>query len=336
MEQHPPSQGWKRWSHWPAALAAGAGSLAIVLYFTRSIPFAIAIGLLLAFLAHGETRRFVRRRVRRPPPGRPWVARPAVRRRVLVTLGIGVAIFWYVLGSASMEMTPEDARSIVQGWGAWGPLLLIAISGLAMLVAPVPNGPFAIAAGLVWGTWMGTVYALLGQLLGATLGFMAARYLGRRFLPRLVGTVAATKIDQVSLSMGPHIVFWTRMAPFVPIDFTTFAAGLTAMRYRIFIAAFMLGSVIPTWIVVWVGDSLHASWTARILSVVVLLIVLAVITVVYAWLHPGALPRREEMLSWRAWVRALSTPPGAPPAPEPEEEPQAEEEVAASSSRPAQ
>jgi uncharacterized membrane protein YdjX (TVP38/TMEM64 family) len=316
MEKHPTLRFWKRWSHWPAALVVGVLAVLAVWYATGTASFAVAVAGLLAFLTHGEARRYLRRSIRTPRPGRPWLARPAVRRRSIVILGLAGATAWYAVGAMSNGLTPESARSIVQEWGAAGPLLLIGLSGLAMLVAPVPNGPFAIAAGIIWGTWLGTLYALLGQLLGATLGFFAARYLCRRFLPRLVGERTATRIDELSISMGPHLVFWTRMAPFIPIDFTAYAAGLTAMRYRIYITAFMAGALIPTWIIVWVGDTLHESWTARILSFVALLAVLAVITLLYAYFNRDTLPSRTQWREWRAWrdrMQGLPATPGEAP-----------------------
>lgn len=306
QEQHQP--GWQRWSHWPAGVIVAAVAFLGVFLFSRSLLFAVAVAVLLGFLAHGETRRYLRRHIRRAPPGRPWVARPAVRRRTIVAFGLIVIAVWYGAGTATDGLTVDTARSIVDGWGPWGPILLIVLSGLAMLVAPVPNGPFAIAAGLLWGTMLGTLYALLGQILGATLAFYAARYLGRRYLPRMVGEPAAETIDQLSLSMGPHLVFWTRMAPFVPIDFTAYAAGLTAMSYRIYIFAFMLGAVLPTWIIVWVGDSLNESWSARIISFAVVLVALVAITVLYAYVHRQSLPPRRHWHRWRAWRDALITP----------------------------
>ncbi len=318
MEYRQLQSRWRRWSHWPAGVVAGVGVFVLVSWFSRSLPLAVAIGALAGFLAHGETRRYLQRHIRRPRPGRPWIARPALRRRAIFVLGVAAVLTWYTIGNTTEGLSPEQARSIVQGWGAWGPVMLIGLSGLAMLVAPVPNGPFAIAAGVLWGPWFGTIYALLGQLLGATLAFLAARVLGRRFLPRLVGERGAYHIDQVSVTMGPHLVFWTRMAPFIPIDFTAYAAGLTAMRYRVYILAFMGGAILPTWIIVWVGDTLHQSWSVRFLSFGVVILVLIVITIFYIYRHPQAIPPRSQWLNWNSWFERLTSSPAELPAQEEE------------------
>lgn len=304
-EQQQTPTNWQRWSHWPAGVVMGALAFALVALLTRSVLLAAVVGALLAFLVHGETRRYVRRHLRRPVHGRPWLASPAIRRRAIVVVGLAVVVVWYAVGIALEDVSPGTIRNLVQGWGAWGPILLIVLSGLGMLVAPIPNAPLAIAAGILWGTWLGTLYALLGQLLGATLGFYAVRFLGRRYLPRLVGPAAAARIDELSLSMGAHVVFWTRTAPFIPIDFTAYAAGLTALRYRTFIAAFMLGAIVPTWLIVWFGDSLTQSWRMQVVSFGLLIIALLAITIVYAVLNRQTLPPRSRWLDWRAWLRAL-------------------------------
>lgn len=285
--------GWRRWSHWLFALGGLVVATGVAFILSNSPVFAVAIGLFCGFLLHGEARSILHPPLQRKVRPAAWLARPAIRRRVIAIGGVAMAIGWVVAAGLTEDLTVERARSLVQGLGIWGPIALVGLSGLAMLVAPVPNGPFAIVAGLVWGTWLGTVYALLGQLLGATLGFYGARLLGRRFMPRLIGKSASDRVDQMSLTMGPQVVFWTRMAPFIPIDFTALASGLTAMPYRIYIAAFMLGSIIPTILIVWLGDSLTQSWTARIVSLVVVCLVMGIISVYYLMRNRSSIPSRE-------------------------------------------
>ncbi len=278
------------------AIAVAVATFVIALFLSNSPFFGVTVGLLSAFLVHGEVRTLLRP-ARHPqrPRAAAWLARPAVRRRVIAIGGLAMATGWMVAAGLTDDLTVESARSMVLGLGAWGPVALVGLSGLAMLVAPIPNGPFAIVAGLVWGTWWGTLYALLGQLLGATLGFYGARLLGRRFMPRLVGKAAADRMDSMSLSMGPQVVFWTRMAPFIPIDFTALASGLTAMPYRIYIVAFMLGSVIPTILIVWLGDTLTQSWTARLVSLGVVCLVMGAISAYYLLRNRSSIPSRTEI-----------------------------------------
>jgi uncharacterized membrane protein YdjX (TVP38/TMEM64 family) len=278
------------------AVAVSIATFLVALFLSNSPLFGVTVGLLSGFLVHGEIGAILRPVRRRPRPlAAAWLARPAVRRRVIAIGGLAMATGWMVAAGLTDDLSVESARSMVLDMGAWGPVALVGLSGLAMLVAPIPNGPFAIVAGLVWGTWLGTVYALLGQLLGATLGFYGARLLGRRFMPRLVGKAAAERMDSMSLSMGPQVVFWTRMAPFIPIDFTALASGLTAMPYRIYIVAFMLGSVIPTILIVWLGDSLTQSWTARLVSLGVVCLVMGLISLYYLHRNRSSIPSRHEI-----------------------------------------
>ena len=127
-----------------------------------------------------------------------------------------------------------------------------------MVFAPIPNPPFMIAAGLIWGVTLGVVYAVIGQLIGAAIIFWISRRFGRRFIPRLAGEEGAERIDRLAKEMGPQLVFWWRMMP-ITFDFAAYAAGLTAISFRLFITLVLLGSIVPTAVVVSFGDSFNHS-----------------------------------------------------------------------------
>ena len=63
-----------------------------------------------------------------------------------------------------------------------------------MIFAPIPNLPFVIASGLIWGTGYGIIYAVLGQLIGSALAFAISRKFGRRYVPAIIGEKNAQKV----------------------------------------------------------------------------------------------------------------------------------------------
>ncbi len=184
--------------------------------------------------------------------------------RVRVVAGIAAAFVALVLGYLvlarvfgwSYDFNARPFREWVDGWGAWGPVVFIAVMALSVLFAPIPNVPIFIAAGLAWGPVLGTVYSVTGLLIGSSMAFYVSRRFGRRHLPRLIGQKAAERLDGVAETMGGRVIFWSRMLPAVNFDWISFVAGMTSIRFAPFLVYSALGMLLPTWVAVAAGDGL--------------------------------------------------------------------------------
>lgn len=277
-----------------AGLAVGGAAYWLI----ESKGIAAGLALVTAYVVWGELGDLIRGEEatqREVPPGTPLLRNPAVRRRVLGLLAMGGAGALIVLELMMGDIDSQDVRDWVDGLGVWGPILLITVLAVAMVFAPIPNPPFMIAAGIVWGTFLGVVYSIIGQLIGSAVIFVISRKFGRRFIPRLVGEDAAARIDRIAQDMGPQIVFWWRMMP-VSFDFAAYAAGLTNMSFRLFIFLVFLGSIVPTSVVVGFGDSFDSSWTARGISVVLIGVSAAVPVTIFYLRNRNSLPGPRQAL----------------------------------------
>lgn len=244
-----------------ALVGAGVALGAYLLFERRSV--AGGLGVVFAYLVWGELGDLFRPKEEEEPrpPGEPLLMNPKVRRRLLTILALLGATALIGLEFVIGDLDVADVREWIRDLGAWGPILLITVLAIAMVIAPIPNPPFMIAAGIAWGTFLGVVYSVIGQLIGSVIIFYLSRKFGRRFIPRLIGEQGAETVDRLALRMGPQLVFWWRMMP-VSFDFAAYAAGLTTMRFRHFIILVFLGSIVPTTVVVGFGDSFGKSWQA--------------------------------------------------------------------------
>lgn len=185
-----------------------------------------------------------------------------LRRRVLAGIALGflaLVAAYFILAEAfdiSLQVDAEPLQDWVEEWGVWGPIAFMTVMAFSVLFAPVPNAPIFIAAGLVWGPVLGSVYSMIGMMWGSAMAFWVARWLGRRYLPRLVGSKAAAQMDSLSVRMGGRLIFWARMLPVVNFDWISFLAGLTAMNFWRFFVFSFLGMLTPTIVGVVAGDSL--------------------------------------------------------------------------------
>jgi uncharacterized membrane protein YdjX (TVP38/TMEM64 family) len=177
-----------------------------------------------------------------------------------VSLVVVAVVGAYFIASAiwgiSLEVDAEPFQEWVEDRGVFAPIVFIAVLAVSVLFAPIPNAPIFIAAGLAWGSFLGTVYSLIGCLVGSTLAFWAARWLGRRWLPRLIGRRTAERMDKIADSMGGRVVFAARMVPILNFDWLSYVAGVTSIRYSVFLLASALGMIVPTAAAVIAGDGL--------------------------------------------------------------------------------
>jgi len=295
-------------------LIVGGGAYLLL----ESKGIAGGLGIVTAYVVWGEFGDFLNGRSNTPreiPPGTPLLRHPVVRRRVIGIVAMGGAAALITLELMIGDVRAEDVREWIDGLGIWGPILLIAVLAAAMVFAPIPNPPFMIAAGIAWGTFLGVVYSIIGQLIGSMIIFAISRRFGRQFIPKLVGQDAAARIDQVAQDMGPQLVFWWRMMP-VSFDFAAYAAGLTNMSFRLFVLLVFLGSIIPTSVVVGFGDSFDSSWTARGISVALIIVSVSVPATIFYLRNRSWLPGPREAIRM-----ALS---GTTPSREPASQPTAE------------
>ena len=280
-----------------ATLAVGAAVAFGLREAIDSTGVALAAGIVVAWIVWGELSDRLGRGEEQPAGERPVLLDPMRRRRLIGMAALILAVVFVIGDFALGDLETDDIREWGEGLGPWGPVLLIAILAAAMVFAPIPNPPFMIAAGLIWGTVLGVVYAILGQLIGAAIIFWISRRFGRQFIPRLVGERGAERIDLLAREIGPQLVFWWRMMP-ISFDFAAYAAGLTPMSFRFFMALVLFGSIVPTAVVVGFGDSLNHSWTARFVFGGLIIVALATPATILYVRYRDRLPPPREMLRW--------------------------------------
>ncbi len=135
--------------------------------------------------------------------------------------------------------------SLIKDAGFIGPVLFMSVYALATILF-LPGSVLTLAGGALFGPVWGTFYNLTGATLGATLAFLAARYLASDWVSRRAGGRLKQLIDGVEKE-GWHFVAFTRLVPLFPFNLLNYAFGLTRIRLGHFIIAsylFMLPGAI--------------------------------------------------------------------------------------------
>jgi uncharacterized membrane protein YdjX (TVP38/TMEM64 family) len=144
-------------------------------------------------------------------------------------------------------------RDYIVSFGVWAPVASCFLMVLQALVAPVPSFLITFANGLTFGVFWGWMLSVFGHVLAASVCFGISRALGRVPVEVLVGKAGLESADRWFARWGVYAVFAGRLLPGVAFDAISYAAGLTNMRFRNFLAATTLGIVPQTFLYSYLG-----------------------------------------------------------------------------------
>ena len=164
------------------------------------------------------------------PPRPASGVRVAVLLRILI-LAAGVALArWLGIGEQIGAL-----RGWIEGLGSLGPAVYAAIYAGAVVVA-VPGSLLSVGAGALFGAGVGIVVVSVGATLGASLAFLAARYVGRdAVVKRFSHQEIFRRLDRMTEERGAAIVALTRLIPLFPFNLLNFGFGLTRVRFRTYV-----------------------------------------------------------------------------------------------------
>jgi uncharacterized membrane protein YdjX (TVP38/TMEM64 family) len=164
-----------------------------------------------------------------PPPGsgRSWV-RPA-----LLLSAVAVALVAARLTGIGHRV--EEVRAWILSLGDWAPAMFVVIYAVAVVFA-VPGSVLTIAAGAMFGSFVGVILVSVASTLGATGAFLVARSFARDSVARwLEGREKWARLDHLTREHGAIIVAITRLVPLFPFNLLNYGFGLTRIRLRTYV-----------------------------------------------------------------------------------------------------
>jgi len=130
-------------------------------------------------------------------------------------------------------------------------LIYVAVTGLSLPGATI----LTLAGGAIFGLLWGTVIVSFASTIGATLAFLAARFLFRDLVKSRFGKPLQT-IDAGIVKEGALYLFTLRLVPVFPFFVINLAMGLTALKAQTFYWVSQLGMLAGTVVYVNAGTQL--------------------------------------------------------------------------------
>lgn len=225
-----------------------------------------------------------------PPPSSPrsWIG-PLLAVGILLILG---GVYW---GGGFDAFNGKNISSHVDTWKTQvDDNLFLAVVLYFLLYVTVTTfslpaaGLLSLLAGVLFGRWLGLGIVSTAATLGATLAFLASRYLLRDW----VRNHFAAQLEQFNRGIerdGLYYLFFLRLVPAVPFFLINLVMGLTTMRVLPYAVVSWAGMLLPGFLYVNAGSELATLESPAGLLSWPVLVSLAALGLVPLALHYGIL-----------------------------------------------
>ena len=151
--------------------------------------------------------------------------------RLAFTLSLAAAVAWAVINRETFDIVA------IEGWlqnlGFWAPVAFILLWVL-WAVLFLPGAVLGLAGGALFGPVWGVVWTLTGATMGASLAFLAARFVASDWVAARAGGRLKLLLDGVEAE-GWRFVALTRLVPLFPFNMLNYALGLTRIPFPVYV-----------------------------------------------------------------------------------------------------
>jgi uncharacterized membrane protein YdjX (TVP38/TMEM64 family) len=174
-------------------------------------------------------------------------------------VSVGLLVALRIVGPEYLDQ--QHLSGVLRPLGHWAPLAFVLLLG-ARPVTLLPGQLFAAVGGILFGTIMGTVYALAGSLLATALIHLLSSRWGRGPMKRLAGH-RHEGIQRAARKNGFQVGFLACINSLIPADVMLAAASAAGARFWPLALGAVVGSVPGTLLTTSFGSSLSQgkTWT---------------------------------------------------------------------------
>lgn len=170
----------------------------------------------------------------------------------------------------------------VRNAGPLGFLILLAMQFMQIVVAFIPGEVVQMAAGMMYGPWLGAAVILLGCIISSAFVFAVVHRLGAPFVQDMVPTKYLDKFraseESGKLSIVVFILF---LIPAMPKDTFTYLVPLTNMRMRDFLILSNVGRIPGIVISTYAANGLVDGNITQSIIIFAVVAVIAIVAIVF-------------------------------------------------------
>jgi uncharacterized membrane protein YdjX (TVP38/TMEM64 family) len=190
----------------------------------------------------------------------PAAPRPWAKIAIALLFAGGIAAFFLFGGQRYLSLETikanRDALLAVADQHFVAAIAIAFVIYVAATALSLPGGlVLSLAMGFVVGRWIGTALVVVAATLGATIVFLAARYLFAETARRRLGALGE-KINAGFTENAFAYLLFLRLVPAFPFFLVNIAPAFTSVSVRTYVLATLIGIVPGTFVFVNLGQTL--------------------------------------------------------------------------------
>ncbi len=140
--------------------------------------------------------------------------------------------------------------------GIFGIFLFLIVMAIQGILVPIPSELVLLAAGIIWGFWIGGIIGVIGCMMAGLLCYYIAYKGGRPLAEKFVGESTLKMADNLIEKYGTTAIILARLLPFIAFDPISYICGILKYPKKKYILATFIGSIPRAFFYAFLGASL--------------------------------------------------------------------------------
>jgi len=146
-----------------------------------------------------------------------------------------LAMIWITIkygpSVTQLAANPDQLKALLSSYGGPNILVFMGLQTLQVIIAAIPGELVQIAGGFVYGTWLGTLYSIVGITIGSVIAFYISRALGLSLLRIFISQENLEKFSfLINKPKSKAAIFILLLIPGIPKDIFSYIAGITPIN----------------------------------------------------------------------------------------------------------
>jgi len=171
--------------------------------------------------------------------------------RFHVLIGENISLYYRLVSDR------EKIRDFIVSFGVAAPLVFMGIQVLQVIFAPIPGEATGFIGGYLFGTLNGFFFSSIALTVGSVINFAIGRFLGERFVRKMIPAEKFNKMDSLLKRQGVIVVFFLFVFPGFPKDYLCLFLGLSTLAPKVFILLAAVGRLPGTFMLSLQGAFLY-------------------------------------------------------------------------------
>ncbi len=161
---------------------------------------------------------------------------------IFILVGLPLYIYFYQPELIDNMSSLENVNAFFQQYRTESMLVYIGAQIVQIVICIIPGQWLQLAAGYMYGFWLGFLFSLIGAAIGSVLTYYLAKLLGRDAMHLIFGEAKINEfIHKLNSKKAIVIVFLIFLIPGVPKDLCNYAAGISEMKLKPFLVVSLVG-----------------------------------------------------------------------------------------------